>query len=212
MLQIKVFTFNALQENTYLLYDETGEAVVIDPGCYIPSEENTLAGFIKDNKLILKALLSTHSHVDHVLGNAFVKRTFQVPHYIHPLDAQTLLSVKVYAPMYGFAQYQESEADHFLNDKEVFAFGNTQLEVLFVPGHAPGHIAFYQQEHKLVLSGDVLFQGSIGRTDLPGGDFDTLIHSIKSRLFPLGDDTTVYPGHGPKTTIAREKRHNPFLK
>ena len=208
---IKAFTFNALQENTYLVYDETGAAVIVDAGCYDRREEAELQDFIISNNLTVRALLSTHSHIDHVVGNAFVKKTFGVKLYQHALDAETLRSVPLYAQMFGFPLYQPSEADLFLEENEVFVFGKTQLKVLFVPGHAPGHIAFYNEAEKYVLGGDVLFYQSIGRTDLPGGDFNTLIQSIRTRFFTLPDDITVYPGHGPETTIGFEKKHNPYL-
>jgi glyoxylase-like metal-dependent hydrolase (beta-lactamase superfamily II) len=209
---IKKFTFNALQENTYLIYDETHEAVIVDAGCYDRFEQETLRDFITENKLTVKALLSTHSHIDHVLGNAFVKRTFGIKLYQHPIDAETLRAVPLYAPMYGFPMFEASEAEEFLNESDVFSFGNTKLKVLFVPGHAPGHIAFYNEAEKYVIGGDVLFYQSIGRTDLPGGDFKTLINSIQTRLFTLPDDTKILPGHGPETTIGFEKKYNPFLK
>ncbi len=212
MLQIKTFTFNAFSENTYVLYDDTRQGVIIDPGCYDHREQQELTRFIADEKLQIVQLLNTHGHIDHVLGNAFVKRTCNVKLYIHPQDEATLRAVQVYAPSYGVAGYEAAEPDGYLNEGDQVTFGDTTLEVLFVPGHAPGHIAFYHPEQKICIAGDVLFRGSIGRTDLPGGDFDTLIRSIRSKLFPLGDAVTVYPGHGPETTIGQEKKYNPFLQ
>jgi hydroxyacylglutathione hydrolase len=212
MIHLKRFTFNAFGENTYVLYDETGECVIIDPGCYDRAEQQELSRFISDNKLKVTLLLNTHGHIDHVLGNAFVKRTYQVPLLIHQTDEATLRSVQTYAPAYGFVQYESTEADQYLSEGDTVTFGRSELEVLFVPGHAPGHLAFYNQSQKLCIGGDVLFQGSIGRTDLPGGDFATLIRSIQTKLFPLGDEVTVYPGHGEPTTIGEEKKHNPFLQ
>lgn len=210
MLQLQSFVFNPLQENTYVLFDETKECVIIDPGCYEREEQYDLADFIETNQLKVVKLLNTHGHVDHVLGNAFVKETYKTKLYIHEQDAATLKAVKVYAPHYGFFQYQEAEADIYLKEGEAVTFGNQSLHVLFVPGHAPGHIAFYDAASKILIGGDVLFYNSIGRTDLPGGNYDTLIDSIHQKFFTLPDDITVYPGHGPETTIGYEKKTNPF--
>lgn len=210
MLQLQSFAFNPLQENTYVLFDETKECVIIDPGCYEREEQYDLADFIETNQLKVVKLLNTHGHVDHVLGNAFVKETYKTKLYIHEQDAPTLKAVKVYAPHYGFFQYQEAEPDIYLKEGEAVTFGNQSLAVLFVPGHAPGHVAFYDASSKTLIGGDVLFYNSIGRTDLPGGNFDTLIDSIHQKFFTLPDDVTVYPGHGPETTIGYEKKTNPF--
>jgi glyoxylase-like metal-dependent hydrolase (beta-lactamase superfamily II) len=210
MLQLQSFAFNPLQENTYVLFDETKECVIIDPGCYEREEQYDLADFIETHELKVVKLLNTHGHVDHVLGNAFVKETYKTKLYIHEQDAATLKAVKVYAPHYGFFQYQEAEPDIYLKEGEAVTFGNQSLDVLFVPGHAPGHIAFYHVASKTLIGGDVLFYNSIGRTDLPGGNYDTLIDSIHQKFFTLPDDVTVYPGHGPETTIGHEKKTNPF--
>lgn len=212
MVQIQVFTFNALSENTYVLYDDTKECVIIDPGCYDREEKEALKAFIEGEKLQVVQLLNTHGHVDHVLGNAFVKRTYGVKLLVHPKDEATLRAVQLYAPMYGILAYEPTEPDGYLNEGDKVGFGNTTLEVLFVPGHAPGHIAFYHRQGQFCIGGDVLFQRSIGRADMPGGDYRTLINSIKNKFFPLGDDVTVYPGHGPETTIGQEKKFNPFLQ
>lgn len=210
MLQIRSFVFNAFQENTYVLYDETKQCVVIDPGCFDEHERSTLADFIKDEGLEVVLLLNTHCHVDHVLGNYFVKEKYRTKLLIHAADSATLKAVQVYAPGYGLHGYQSTEPDGFLEEGDIVKFGTQSLRVLFVPGHAPGHIAFYSAESKNIIAGDVLFYNSIGRTDLPGGNFNTLIDSIHNKLFTLPDDVTVYPGHGPETTIGFEKRTNPF--
>jgi hydroxyacylglutathione hydrolase len=211
-MKIKVFEFNPFQENTYVVYDETGECVIVDPGCYERQEKEELTRFIADNQLTVKKLLNTHCHIDHVLGNAFVKNTFKVDLYMHKDDEPVLKAVKVYAPNYGFHQYEDSTPDHFLNENDMVTVGNQKLNVLFLPGHAPGHIAFYHETEKAVIGGDVLFYNSIGRTDLPGGNHQTLINSIQQKLFALPDDVVVYPGHGQKTTIGYEKRTNPFCR
>lgn len=210
MMQVKSFEFNPFMENTYVLFDHTAECVIVDPGCYEQVEEKELAAFIESHHLVVKKVINTHCHIDHVLGNAFVKRKYQVPLFIHPIEAPQLKAVQSYAPNYGFAKYQESEADGFLNGGDVVSFGDQKLSVLFVPGHSPGHIALYDRPGKKIIGGDVLFENSIGRTDLPGGNFDTLIESIHKKFFTLPDDVTVYCGHGSQTSIGFEKRTNPF--
>ncbi|MBC5993824.1 MBL fold metallo-hydrolase [Pontibacter cellulosilyticus] len=211
-MKVTCLTFNQFQENTYLLHDDTKECVVVDPGCYDKHEQEELKKYIADNDLKVVRLLNTHCHIDHVLGNKFVADTYNVELEIHPEDEQTLRSVPAYAPVYGFPMYAEQLPAKYLKEGDTVKFGSTELDVIFAPGHAPGHVVFYNKEEKKVIGGDVLFQGSIGRTDLPGGDFDTLIQSIKTKLFTLPDDVTVYPGHGPETTIGYEKKYNPFLR
>ncbi len=210
MLSVQSFEFNPFQENTYVVNDETGQCLVIDPGCSDRSEEQMLQDYIRSKHLTVKELINTHCHIDHVLGNSFVKTAFGVKLWIHPKEEPLLKSVKAYAPNYGFYQYHEATADHYLKEGDTITLGNDVLRVLFVPGHSPGHIALYSVSHKLVIAGDVLFRQSIGRTDLPGGDYDTLIESIHTKLFTLPDEVTVYCGHGPVTTIGYEKRNNPF--
>lgn len=210
MLRIKKFTFNPFGENTYVLFDDSKECVVIDPGCYEKAEQQELTAFIDSNQLVVKMLLNTHCHIDHVLGNAFVKRKFNVGLFINPIEEPLLRAVKSYASNYGFFQYEDSVADGFLTEKDVVAFGEQKLQILFVPGHSPGHIAFYEEASKILVGGDVLFENSIGRTDLPGGNFNTLINSIHKKFFTLPDDVTVYCGHGEETSIGFEKRTNPF--
>lgn len=210
MLQVKKFTFNPFGENTYVLYDHTKECVVIDPGCYEKQEENELVDFIIINSLNVKKVINTHCHIDHVLGNGFVKRKFNVPLIIPPLEEPVLRAVISYAGNYGFQQYQDSTPDSFITENNILTVGEQKLQTLFVPGHSPGHVAFYHSTGKILIGGDVLFYNSIGRADLPGGDYDTLIDSIHKKLFTLPDDVTVYCGHGPETTIGFEKRTNPF--
>lgn len=212
-MKIATFTFNPFSENTYVLYDDTLECAIVDPGCYTKAEKEELQQFIEEHNLKVVMLLNTHCHIDHVLGNKFVADTYKVPLQIHQDDLSTLRAIPAYAPAYGMPQYEEQlPSEEYLQDNSTLTFGNTSLQVLFTPGHAPGHVVFYNEAEKAVIGGDVLFQRSIGRTDLPGGDFDTLIHSIKTRLFTLPDDITVYPGHGPATTIGAEKQFNPFLR
>ena len=212
MIHVESFTFNPFAENTFVLYDtDTLEAAIIDPGCYEPEEQEKLKAFIEKKDLTPTLLLNTHCHIDHVLGNWFVKKTWNLPLHIHQKDDQTLRAIPTYAPMYGFSRYQPTEADEWLEEGQKLNLGNSQLEVLFVPGHAPGHVVFWQADQKFCINGDCLFNGSIGRTDLPGGDHNTLIHNIREKLLKLPEDTRVYCGHGPATTIGHEKKHNPFL-
>lgn len=211
MITINTFTYNGFQENTYVLTDETNEAVIIDPGCYSTTEQTELYNFIKNNNLNPVKLLNTHCHIDHILGNNFVATKFGVELYIHQLDLPTLHATTEYGHLYGFTVDKSPEPAHFLKDGDVVKFGNSTLEVIFTPGHAPGHVVFVNHEQRFVINGDVLFRGSIGRTDLPGGNHQTLIDSIKTKLFTLPDDFVVHTGHGPTTTIGYEKKYNPFL-
>lgn len=210
MIQIKSFEFNPFSENTYVLYDETSEAIVIDPGCYEPEEKSALDNFIAEKKLKVVRLINTHCHIDHVLGNDHVKSKYGVSFYLHQKEEPLLKAVKTYAANYGFFGYREASPDGYLNEGDDVTWGKSQLSVLFLPGHSPGHIALYNDEQRFVVAGDVLFQGSVGRTDLPGGDHDTLINSIQQKLFLLPDDVIVYCGHGPQTTLGEEKVSNPF--
>ncbi|MFY0626069.1 MAG: MBL fold metallo-hydrolase [Reichenbachiella sp.] len=210
MIQIHNFVFSPFLENTYVVYDDTKEALIIDPGCYDPEEKRELSDFISENQLKVVGLLNTHCHIDHVFGNYFIKKKYDAKLQIHPEDEATLRSVEVYAPAYGFTQYEKSEADSFFEEGDQIKFGESSFDILFTPGHAPGHVVFVNYDQKICIGGDVLFDGSIGRTDLPGGDYDLLIKSIHDKMFALDDDVTVYPGHGETTTIGKEKATNPF--
>jgi len=210
MISIKTLVFNPFSENTYLLYDETKECIIIDPGCYTPEEQDHLKNIIDQESLKMVGLLNTHCHIDHVLGNAFVKNTYNLPLQIPVEDEQTLAAVPSYAATYGFPDYEHTDADNFIEPNQTIRFGQSEIKALFVPGHTAGHVAFVNESEKICIGGDVLFDGSIGRTDLPGGNFDVLIKSIREQLFNLPEDTVVYPGHGPTTTIGHEKHSNPF--
>lgn len=212
MIQIQSFTFNPFSENTYILHDETGEAVIIDPGCYIPREFQAVYNYIDTHQLKPVKIINTHAHIDHVLGIYDIKKQYGIPFFLHATEEPVLKAVRSYASNYGFQKFDEPEIDGYLEEGKSVKFGNSELKVLFVPGHAPGHVAFVNEPQKFVIGGDVLFRQSIGRTDLPGGDFNTLINSIKTKLFTLEDDYTVYAGHMEPTTIGFEKKHNPFLK
>ena len=213
-MTVASFTFNAFSENTYLLIDEaTRECAVVDPGCYEPAEQQQLQRYIETQGLRVALLLNTHAHIDHVLGNQFVLATWPgTPFLLHPLDLPTLRAVPTYAANYGFPAYQPAEPTGELQAGQPVRLGDTELEVRFAPGHAPGHVVFYHAPTATVIGGDVLFQGSIGRTDLPGGDHNTLLRSIATELLTLPDATVVHPGHGPATTVGAERRSNPFLQ
>lgn len=212
MIRIHSFTFSPIQENTYILFDETKECVIIDPGCYDNQERIELAEFIKKNSLKPVKLLNTHCHLDHIFGNNFVCETYNLSPEYNKKDQPVFDAFLASASMYGLNADPSPPAKNYLEEGDVIKFGNSSLEIVFTPGHSPGSITFYNKDEKFMIAGDVLFCGSIGRTDLPGGDFETLINSIKTKLFPLGDDFKVYSGHGPSTSIGFEKKNNPFLK
>ena len=210
-MKLHSFTFNPFSENTYVIWDDTKQCAIVDPGCYTNSEQQELKTFIEDNDLSPVLLLQTHAHIDHVFGTAFVNRTWGLKPKLHKKEKLVYDSASMIGMQYGVPIAALPEAEYSLEGGDEVTFGSTTLQVLFTPGHSPGSVCFYCEKDRLVLAGDVLFQGSIGRTDLPGGDYNTLIHSINTRLLTLGDEVTVYSGHGPKTKIVFEKLHNPFL-
>lgn len=211
MLKIKSFTFNPYQENTYLIFDDSKEAVVIDPGNYEAYENELISKFIDENKLQLKKIILTHCHIDHCLGNKYLNEKYGAELLI-PFDERDLYkNVENIATLFGFPNYSHLDENKYLKEKDKIEFGDIKLDVLFLPGHSPGHLAFYFKNDNVCFSGDVLFYNSIGRTDLPGGDHDTLINSIKNKLFLLNPNTIIYPGHGQKTTLKNEMKDNPFL-
>lgn len=212
MLKVKVFTFSPIQENTYVLYNEDKKAIIIDPGCYFPAEQDQLLQFIHTNELEVVKLLNTHCHLDHVFGNKWVYDTFKTPLHIHP-DEEAMLKI---APLSGekwglpFENYQGPL--QFLYPGDTILLGNDALKVIFAPGHSPASICFYSETQAFLIGGDVLFRESIGRTDLPGGNHALLLQSIRNNLFILPNEVKVYPGHGLTTTIGYEKRNNLFLQ
>jgi len=211
-MKVKKFVFSPFQENTYLLINESNECWILDPGCYFPEEKTELKAFIEENNLNPTRLINTHCHLDHVFGNHFVHETFGLSPEYHKLDEPTMLLAPKAASMYGVPGFMVSPpAKSHLDESMKLSFGKHSFDIVFVPGHAPGHIALIEHNQKIILGGDVLFQRSIGRTDLLGGDHDTLIESIKSKFFTLGNDYLVYSGHGPETTIGEEKKHNPYI-
>jgi hydroxyacylglutathione hydrolase len=209
---LQSFTFSPIQENTYVYYcPTTKQAAIIDPGCYFDNEKETLQNFISTNELKPIYLLNTHCHLDHVYGNKWVNETFNLLLHMHKREDPVL----DYAPTSGL--FYNTPFDNYLGERiyleqnQIINIGELQLKVLEAPGHSPGHVIFYAEQENLVISGDVLFNGSIGRTDLPGGDFDTLAHSIRTVMYALPDNTVVHSGHGPTTTIKNEKLTNPYV-
>lgn len=212
MFQIKAFTFNPVQENTYLLYNEYNECIIIDPGCYFDSEKEELKSFINLNKFEPKILLNTHCHLDHVFGNKFIAEEYKITLKTHPSEKPILEMAPASGLMFNlpFDNYQGEVI--YLEEGDKIFLRDDQLEVIHVPGHSPGSICFYCEKQQFIIGGDVLFQNSIGRTDLPFGSQEDLLRNIRGKLFKLPDEVKVYPGHGPSTTIGAEKKENPYLK
>ncbi len=212
MIQISTFVFNDFQENTYVLFDETNECLIIDAGISNKAEENKFFDYVKSNHLNPVALLNTHCHIDHILGCRLIKDAYNIPFYIHEEDLILINKANEFAAIFGMRINKPPMPDKYLADMQAFKFGDSSLQILHVPGHSAGSICFYSQKDKIILTGDVLFNGSVGRTDLPGGNYNTLINGIKSKLLVLPDDVSVFSGHGPITTIGQERKSNPFLQ
>ena len=211
MLYIKQFTFSPIQENTYLLWNDNSDAVIIDPGCYERYEEEELKGFIDKNHLVPRMLLNTHCHLDHVFGEKYVADTWSLVPHIHPNEQKVLSFAEASGKMWGMPFETYEGPLNFFKEGDIIKLGSDELKVLFAPGHSPGHVCFYCASQGFVIGGDVLFSGSIGRTDLPGGNLEVLMKSIRTQLMVLPDETKVYSGHGPVTTVGEERRNNPFL-
>jgi hydroxyacylglutathione hydrolase len=211
MLKIKSFVFSPIQENTYLLYDEFNNCAIIDPGCYFDAEKEQLVGFIQKNGLVPKMLLNTHCHLDHVFGNKHIAETFGLVAQIHEKEKPVLEFASTSGLMYNLPFDNYTGQFIFLKEGDKINIGEDELDIIEAPGHSPGHICFYSPKQNFLIGGDVLFNRSIGRTDLPGGNHAQLIKNIKEKLFVLPDETVVYSGHGPATTIGEEKRENPYL-
>jgi hydroxyacylglutathione hydrolase len=211
MLQLRVFEFSPVQENTYLLYNAQNKAIIIDPGCYSSAEQETLKVFIKNTRLEPVRLLNTHCHLDHVFGNRWVHANWGLELHIHQGEKQMLELAPLSGEKWGLPFQNYDGPLHFLEEGDTIELGEDRLKVILAPGHSPASICFYCEKQGFLIGGDVLFRESIGRTDLPGGDHETLLKSIRGKLFVLPDETIVYPGHGPATTIGYEKENNPFL-
>lgn len=212
MISIKTITFNPYQENTYILYDENKNSIIVDPGMHNHNEEKQLKHFIEQNQLNPQILLNTHCHIDHVLGNRFVYEEWGLKPQFHEGEVPVLVAVQNYAPQMGIRYETSPIPDTFLTDNQEIPIGNHKLKAILAPGHSPAHLCFYSAEYNFLIGGDVLFRNSIGRTDLPGGDHETLLQSITQRIYTLPSETVVYPGHGPSTNIDFEKRTNPFVR
>ena len=212
MLKLKTFEFSPIQENTYILYNEFNDCIIIDPGCYFEEERQALSTFIGQNGLHPKLLLNTHCHLDHVFGNKFVAEKYGLTLHLHEGELPVLQFAPTSGLMYNMPFDNYAGEFVFLQPGEKVSLGKDELDILFTPGHSPASVSFYSKEDGFVIAGDVLFKQSIGRTDLPGGNFDTLIKSIKTELLVLPDATIVYSGHGEATSIGAEKKGNPYLQ
>lgn len=211
MFHIKSFIFSPIQENTYILSNEFNDCIIIDPGCYFDYEKDEMVQYITEMNLHPKMLLNTHCHLDHVFGNKFIAEKYGLSLYIHPDEVKMLELAPASGLMYNMPFDNYTGKILFLNENEPVILGVDQLKVILTPGHSPGSVSFYSQQDGFVISGDALFNRSIGRTDLPGGDHDTLIKNIKEKLLVLPESTKVYSGHGIVTTIGEEAKGNPFL-
>jgi glyoxylase-like metal-dependent hydrolase (beta-lactamase superfamily II) len=212
MIKVKKFTFNPISVNAYLLWDDSREAVLIDPACYYPDEQKELSRFVEKEDLTMVHLLNTHGHFDHLMGNIFAEEKWNLKCRIHSGDAILVSQAQKQAMLFGFKMMDQNYPAEFLSEGELITFGQSVLKVIHVPGHSPGSVAFHGEKDKILVVGDILFEGSVGRTDLPGGNHKQLISGIKEKLLVLDDDVKVYSGHGNDTTVGWEKRTNPFLK
>ena len=210
-MQIKKFTFNPVQENTFVLFDETNECVIIDAGCYFENERKELDQYLAEKKLKPVRLINTHCHFDHIMGITHCRIKYKVPFEIHPDEEILVEHVVDHGDRFGIPMEPVDAPDAYFKEGDRITFGNSYLEVIEAPGHSPGGVVFYNPEQKILIAGDVLFYGSIGRTDLPGGSYEQLTGNIKTKLLTLPEETVVYCGHGPETTIGFEKKNNPFL-
>lgn len=211
MISIKKFTVNPLQENSFVVYDESSECIFVDPGFYFPEEREKVKRYILEHNLKPLFIANTHCHFDHILGVEFVRREYGIDFLTHRDDAFWVEAAIEQGEMFGFQIEAVGEPDAFLGENDLIEFGNSSLRVIHIPGHSPGHVVFYSEADKILLSGDIIFKGSIGRTDLPGGNFNQLVSGIHDKLFTLPADVNILCGHGPSTTIGFEKLSNPFL-
>jgi glyoxylase-like metal-dependent hydrolase (beta-lactamase superfamily II) len=210
-MKIYKLVFNPIDVNTYILEDKSGDCAIIDCGCYDRKEADKLEKFISEKKLNPVLLLNTHSHLDHIFGNKFILERYNLKTLSGKEDEPNRKNAVQHALLFGLKMDNPPEPGGFLSDNQEIIFGTTVLKAFHVPGHAPGSYAFYSRENACVFTGDALFAGSIGRTDLPGGNFETLINSIKTKLFTLPSETVVYSGHGNETTIEQEMKFNPYF-
>lgn len=211
MITVKTFICNPFHENTYILYDETGECVIVDAGCYTPDEQESIDSFIAGNNLRPVKLLNTHGHIDHIAGIEYLSKKYKIKLYMHADDVDNINRSVAMGAAWGFNIQVPSCEVNFVEGNDNVTFGNSTLKVIALPGHTKGGVGYYNAEQKIIMVGDTLFRGSIGRTDLPGGDYETIIRSIIKNLLPLGDEVRYYSGHGESSTLGHERRYNPFV-
>lgn len=211
MLKVEKFMANPLQENSYVVSDDSGLCIFIDPGFYFPEEFNEVKNYVKVNNLKPVLIANTHCHFDHIMGVEFIRNEYEIPFITHPDDAFWIVNAIEQGQLFGYEMDTVKAPDSFFQKDEELKFGNTSFEVIHIPGHSPGHVVFYSKDANVLIAGDVLFYGSIGRSDLPGGDHQKLVSNIKDKLFKLPDETKVFCGHGPETSLGIEKKSNPFL-
>ena len=212
MIQVKKLVLNPFQENTFIVYDQTGEAVIIDPGCYSQSDIDEVKWFVDSNSLTVKYLILTHGHIDHILGIDYLRDLYKVKCISHADDLPLIEASPKHGLMFGISFEKAPVIDDFYKDGDTVLFGKSSLKVIHTPGHSLGGVCLFLRDEKILFTGDTLFNGSIGRTDLMGGSYETLIGSINHKIIPLGDDIVVYPGHGNSSTIEFERKNNPFLQ
>ncbi len=211
-MHIKSFVFNPFYENTYIVSSIANNCLIFDPGCYEEYEFTELKEYIHMNDLNVIAIINTHCHIDHVLGNDTLKYKYKVPLKIPKNEKEVFDSVPAYAPQWGMTRYKHAEVDEFLEEGKILVLDEIKMQMIEVAGHSPGHLMFYIEDQKVIIGGDVLFKESIGRTDLPGGNQDDLLRNIQDKVYVLPDDVEILPGHGPSTTIGYEKKNNPFVR
>ena len=211
-MNIKTFVFNPFYENTYVISSGKGNCLIFDPGCYEKHEKEELTNFIEMEGLTVQAIINTHCHIDHVLGNDYLKDKYSVDLKIPVNEKEVFNAIPILAPQWGMTGYRSAEVDEYLKEGDEIQLDEIKLQMIEVPGHSPGHLMFYNKPKKVLIGGDVLFRESIGRTDLPGGDHDALLSNIQEKVYTLPEDVVVYPGHGPSTTIGHEKKNNPFVR
>lgn len=210
-LYIKTLVYNAFQVNTYVIYDESGNTLVVDPACYTTKEQEHLADFISDNNLTIRFMVNTHCHVDHVLGNGFIYKTYGIKPMIHRSGLVFYENLVIQANTFGFEVDNVIYPDQYLEDGDEIILGDERLTVSYTPGHAEGSICLVYKKGKWIVTGDLLFYMSIGRTDLPTGSLETLLASVRNKVFIYSDDYIIYPGHGQSTSLGFERKHNPYL-